>query len=288
MAARLTCYPSFGKRKGLRICQAFADSCGGLIADPGCERLNDGPAFFYGWTTHTVPLIARCVAERRTWYYADNAYYFGRGEYFRVTRKALMHDGAGAAPAWGHARVRRLGVRLQPWRQPDDEGKRPIVLATQSNLFYQMRLGMTRDAWTAKIVAQIEANTRRPVIVCHKPEVADMSVRQSHAPGLEALLADAHALVTHSSSAAVLALVEGVPVFPLAPSMVSTMGYEDLGQLDHPLKPDDRQRWIEVLLSNQWSLQEMRSGRAWQDLQLQHDVTEAWYPAPLLPAAAVE
>ena len=92
----VTCYPGVGKKKGLSICEAFAAGCGGRVVEPGsCKELLPGPAFFYGWTDDTIKLLTQAQRERRDWYYADNAYYFGRGKFFRVAKNALMHDGSG-------------------------------------------------------------------------------------------------------------------------------------------------------------------------------------------------
>lgn len=95
----VTCYPSPDKRKGLKLVRAFAQGCGGRVAPVGQASLEDGGAFFYGMTEHSLSLIARCRSEGRDWYYADNAYYFGRGTHFRVTRNALMYDGSAGGSA---------------------------------------------------------------------------------------------------------------------------------------------------------------------------------------------
>lgn len=264
MAERLVCYPTRGKRKAERICAAFAAGCGGRVATSDTPVLLDGPAFFYGWTHHTVPLIEQCVREGRQWYYADNAYYYGRPRLFRVTRGALMHDGSGP----GVLRANALRVPVKPWRAAG----RHVVIATQSEAYYSMRLGQTRAQWTAAVNAAVKRHTDRPVVVCHKPE------RWAGEPhphrNFEDALDGAWAVVSHSSSVMVKALCEGVPVISLAPSMASAMGSHDLARIEDPARPDGRESWIANLMSNQWSHKdEMLDGTCWRQLGDQQPVS---------------
>lgn len=259
----VTCYPSPGKRKAIKMCRAFADGCHGRVTPAGQDHLDPGPAFFYGWTNHTVPLIRQCQAQGTDWYYADNAYYFGRGKFFRVTRNALMHDGSGNS---GLGRFEKFGLKVKPWRKDG----RHILITTQSELFYQDRLGTTRAAWTREVVNELRRHTDRDVVICDKPD-ASSSGNAPAAKNFEANLEDAWAMVTYSSSTAVKAVIEGVPVFALAASMVSKIGLDDLARIEEPLYPDNREQVLWNLAANQWTYDEMRDGASWRDLQGKDD-----------------
>jgi hypothetical protein len=263
----LTCYPSPGKRKALRLCAAFAEGSGGRVAGLGEFRLSPGAAFFYGMTGHTLPLIERCRRGGRDWYYADNAYYIGRGAYFRVTRNAYQHDGGGAA---GPERFARFGLSVAPWRR----GGRHVLVTTQSELFYRLALGTTRQAWLADVVAQLRAATDRPIEVCHKPAPA-VSGNAAAGSGFEQQLGDAHALVTHSSSTAAKALLEGVPVFCTGACMASAMARADLTRIEEPHYPDGRESWLWNLAANQWTCEEMADGTCWRQLSARTSAREA-------------
>jgi hypothetical protein len=255
----VVCYPGAGKRKALKLSCAFAEGCGGEIAGTGETRLRPGAAFFYGMTAHTLRLIGQCQREGREWYYADNAYYFGRGDYFRVSKGRFQHDGLGNA---GPDRFAGFGVTIRPWRRQGSE----IVIATQSELFHRLHLGIDRRVWVVERVAEITAVSDRPIRICHKPE----PVRSGNAPyarSFETHLADAWAVVTHSSSAAVKALIEGVPVFCTAPCMASVMGLDDLARIETPVYPDGREPWLWNLAANQWTLDEIRDGTCWRALR---------------------
>jgi hypothetical protein len=224
----------------------------------GDPVLHPGPAFFYGWTDHSAKLIRQCQAEGRTWFYCDNAYYFGRGTFFRVTKSAFMHDGTGNA---GMTRLAPFKVICKPWNL----GGHKIVITTQSEVHYSARLATTRTAWTEGVIDELMKHTDRPIIVCHKPD-PKASGNAYAAPGFEAEIADAWAVVAHCSSAMVKALIEGVPVFSLAPSMASCMGRPDLAKIEDPVYPENRMQWLANLAANQWTRDEMRSGKCWSDL----------------------
>lgn len=222
-------------------------------------RLERGDVFVYGWTPQAVALIREAKRAGRDWYYADNAYYFGRGTHFRITRNRLMHDGLGRA---GPERFAKFGCELRPWRTRGDH----VVLATQSETFYRDRHQVSRGAWTDRIVAELAQHTRRAVIVCHKPDAAASGNAATH-PGLEAALVGAWALVTHSSSAAVKAILDGVPVFCDPICMAASVGRTSLAEIERPVFPGWREQWLWNLAANQWTWREIESGRAWRDLQ---------------------
>ncbi len=252
----VTCYPTAGKRKAFKICNAFAQGCGGCVAAVGESVLRPGAAFFYGWTEHTGPLVEQCRKDGRDWFYADNAYYFGRGQYFRITKNALMHDGAGAAQS---KRFELFGLTPKPWATGGDH----VIVATQSEIFYEMRLGISRDQWTRRTIDELRRHTDRRIVVCHKP--APPFQGQPHR-SFEKLLPGAWAVVSHSSSVMVKALLDGIPVFSLGASMATRMGLSDLSRIEDPLYPDGRNVWLWSLAANQWTREEMCGGICWRDL----------------------
>ena len=118
--------------------------------------------------------------------------------------------------------------------------------------------GFSADEWTLQTVRKLQEATDRPIRVRRKAAAKTTP--------LAADLAGCWALVAHSTNAAVEALVAGVPVFCTAPCAARAMGRADLSEIEDPLLPDDRERWLRVLAANQWTLDEMRSGLAWRML----------------------
>lgn len=253
----VTCYPQPGKRKAIRICEAFAagvGACGDTatisVETPKC--LMEGDAFFYGVRPFNAHLFAQCKVERRVFWYADNSYFdVSREKYFRITRNAMQCDGLNAT--WsedGGQRLKALGITISPWQKGSH-----IVLCPQSEEFTRICGGFDGD-WLGQALSTLRNHTRRELRVRRK--------------GCETPLRDdllgAHALVTHMSCAAVEALVAGVPVFCTGRSSAQWMGSSDLTAIETPLYPERRQEWAELLAANEWTLDELRSGVAWRAL----------------------
>jgi hypothetical protein len=253
----VVCYPSPGKRKALKLCTAFAKGARGGVGLVGQSTLiKNAPAFFYGLTDHTVPLINQCAREGREWYYADNAYHFGRGEYFRITRNARMHDGLGEPQ---RDRLAEFGVNIKPWRRSGSK----ILVILQSDVYHGYLTGGTAAKWADRIFAELRNHTKRTVAICPKPHPRMVHKEIS---AFDHCLDDAWAVVGFDSSTMVKALVAGVPVISLGQSMASSMGRASLADIEDPLYPDDRERWLNVLLCNQWTYDEMGDGTIWRAL----------------------
>ena len=77
------------------------------------------------------------------------------------------------------------------------------------------------------------------------------------------MLSGAWAVVTCQSTAAVDALLEGVPSFCDKMSMAKPVSYTDLSLIDTPFYPDNREEWFNSLLANQYFINEIRDGTAW-------------------------
>lgn len=262
----LKLYPTLGKVKAKKLCVALAEGVQAagdraeIVPAGSASKLERGAAFFYGMDPYTLPLLRQAETEGRNWYYADNAYYFGRGEYFRVTHRALMHDGTGDAPP---DRWRSFDINLRPWRG----GGRYIVVTSQSRLFYTSRMGMDRDEWYRRVVQLLKKYTDRPIIPCMKPEPRQMRNDQPHSDDFEQMLKSAYCVVTESSSTGVGAVIQGIPVVSLGPSMCTPMA-TPVTDIEAPRKPD-REQWLQNLAANQWTKDELRDGTAWRMLQAQ-------------------
>lgn len=257
------------------ICGAFAIGSGGKIVSPA--PLLPGSAFFYGCLRGSLPSILQCQREGREYFYADNAYFCpGKSEssYFRITKCALQHTGAGELPFPKHLareRFAKLGINIKPWRKSGNH----VLVCPPSRLF-GATWGFNADEWLRLTLKTLRKYTDRELRVRAKmswndvkPNMAmdimgapEASVRGS----LDYDLAGAWAVVTRSSNTAVEALIAGVPVFCTASCGASAMALSDLTQIESPILPDGRERWAAILASNQWTLSEMRSGLAWRML----------------------
>jgi hypothetical protein len=227
--------------------EALAAGSGLSIAEDGAPYAGGGWAGF--GSPHTWGSLRHARKNGDAWIYGDHGY-FHRGTYYRITRNAFQHDGCGEAR-------REPGVTIAPWRK---RGAHVLVCPPDDKIAALM--GFDHHAWRHDVLARLAENTDRMVIV--RPR-AHEQVRP-----LEADLADAWALVTWGSNAAVEAVLVGVPVFCTGDCSASIMGRSDPINIEYPLYPDDRYEWAATLAANQWTLDEIASGMAWSALRDGH------------------
>ncbi len=256
----VTAYPVRGKAKSVEICRAFVQGCGGAIAH-NPDRLLPGPAFFYGVDASNVHLWNEAFNSdqddpEQDFYYCDNSYFDAtRQSYFRVTRNATQCFGSGSTTG---ERFAALGIPIKPWRERGEH----IVVCPQSAHFMHTIAFYDGD-WLADTKRALAAATKRPLRVRHwSPDKAALAAT------LEDDLVGAHLLVTWSSAAAITAILSGVPVITTGQSAAVTMGARmvDEYRVEYPPMPDGRERWAGILADNQWTLDEMRNGKCWRDL----------------------
>lgn len=257
-------YPVANKQKSIDICRAFVAGCGGVVTHKAAYlEKGDAPAFFYGVDASNVHIWEQVRREGRDFYYCDNSYFDAtRQTYFRVTKNRIQHSGVGVSTG---ERFDSLNIDVQLNRhEPDGH----VVLCPQSDWFMRAIVDYSAEpgAWLRDAQAHFRSSApEHPQRIRHwEPDKAKL------ARSLPDDLVGAWALVTHSSAAAVTALLSGVPVFCSAHSaaypMSSTIDRADGIMLAH-WEESSRRAWAGVLADNQWTLEEMRYGQCWADLQ---------------------
>lgn len=263
-------YPVQGKKKSHEICDAFIRGCGGAVAKTLPSKLDPhASAFFYGVDGSNQHLWKEAKA-RGGFYYCDNSYFdSARQEFFRVTYNALQHSGQGVSDC---SRFDLLGIAVREWKR---EGNH-IVVCPQSDYFMATVVGYEGN-WGTDACEVLGNLTKRPLR--YRLWSADKG-KLSATLGED--LEGAHALVTYSSAAAVTALLAGISVncaadcaaFPLSTPI------DELDGGGIAWSVEDRLNWAGVLADNQWTLDEMREGRAWEHLAILRSSPEepACYP----------
>lgn len=181
---------------------------------------------------------------------AENGY-LGRewngGFWYAMARN--HHNGGGSWPVGDTDRWRDLGLQIRPWRR---EGKHVLVLAQRGIGAEGVR---QPNDWLRAATARLHQMTRRQVIVRQHPG-------ENGGRPLEADLADAWCCVTWGSGAAIKSLMAGVPVFHGFPRWIGAPAAAPFGgDIEKPFL-GDRLPMFERLIWAQWSLPEIRSGRA--------------------------
>jgi len=196
---------------------------------------------------HIWNSLMKTIKRGDDFYYGDHAY-FGRGKFYRVTKNRFQHDGE-----TGHGdmdRIKPFWERPKPWKK----GGRNIILCPQSSN-HHMRFG--EPDWEQRVRAAIELRSDRPIIT---------RTKKSRRP-LVADLEDAHCVITHTSNAAVEAILNGVPAITTGDCCASHMSGSDPVNVEKPFYPDGRMEWASILANNQWTLDEIRRGVCWHKIQ---------------------
>ena len=255
MRRSITCYAQPDKPKSQRVLEAFAAGCGGRVVQTSARSLEPGPAAFYGVRPGWAHLWRQAQATARDWYYLDNSWFdAGRERYYRI--------GVNAVQSWSQKpsdgrRLAALGIGIKPWR-PQGEG--PVIVCRQSDEYMRTVAGWQGGAlaWQEDVLNAMRPHTRRHIVVRVK------GASRPLATDLEA----AHLLVTHSSAAAVEALIAGVPVI-VTDHQCAAAGFSSrFESIDNPVRPEGREPWAARLADSQWTLDELQKGMAWPTLQL--------------------
>ena len=234
---------------GNPVINAFAAGTGCRLAYAEDAVLpQPGVPVVWGVLRGSKDIIDDADRNGRYFYYIDHAY-FGRGHMrnYRITRNGFE---AGAIRQCPHDRIAELGVDLAPWRR----GGREILCCPPPDYF--MAEHGCQD-WLEETLQTLRAVTDRPVVVRTNPAPGETAVP------LQEALKTAHALVTHSSNVAIEAAVLGTPVFVAPTSAAAPVGRTDLTAIEEPVFAE-REPWLAHLAYNQFSLEEIRSGKAWR------------------------
>lgn len=192
--------------------------------------------------------------EERDWYYLDNAWFDDcREQYFRVGRNVTQGVTAQASDG---KRFAATDLAVNDWRTGKD-----IIVCRQSDEYLRTVAGWQGGAlaWQEYVLTELRSHTDRPIVV---------RVKGASRP-LRADLQTAHLLVTHSSAAAIEALLAGVPVITTDPLCAAARFTRRFDQVEAMQYPDGRQEWFHRLADSQWTLDELKQGAACKQLQMQ-------------------
>ena len=242
----ISVYPVPGKAKSDMICRAFL---------AGAPKSAKGAVFF--GTEGQMSAFQKAKASGDPWYYVDNAFFDKhRGIYFRVTKNALQVDPRGKA-----SDGKRFAALKIPIRPMHENKGGDILLVPQSDNFMKSTIGARHD-WTEDTRYQLAYWGLGPVRV--HPWDRDKLKRNA---AFSEMLPTTRLVITHSSAAAITALLEGVPA-------ISTSGTAAAHWLGGPFTPanvldpvrpsvEARRQFAEVLADNEFTLEEFGSGKAW-------------------------
>ena len=193
-------------------------------------------------------------------------------------------------------RLRRVfepGLRIHPMRRGSGNGngsggvvgvrqdQPPVVLVVGQMYFDRSMFPIIRRygrprMWYTRAVTHINAALPSAKVVFrpHPQDVlhagwapAGAVLQDGRVTTFEEAVASAWVVVTMNSNAAVDALLMGVPVVAVDPgSMAWPIASRTLAEVADPYVPTEalRRQWLAAMAYGQWSLDELRSGVAWQ------------------------
>jgi hypothetical protein len=171
---------------------------------------------------------------------------------------------------------KKLDIKLKPNKR---DGKH-ILICCQRDGGWSMD-GQQLMPWLVKTIQKIKKHTDKSILVRfhpgdknqlqHKRQLARYRLKGVTISNSEHLFKDlkfAHAVINYNSSPAVVAAIEGVPVFVLDPdrSQAKDIANTDLSKIETPLV-FDREEWIKKMAQMHWSLGELKDGTAWKHLR---------------------
>ena len=225
----LTAVPVPGKRKSSDLCNAF-------IA--GAPKSAKG-FVFYGTLAEPLRIYRQALRDGTPCWLIDNSYFDSvRGQQFRVTLNTLQVLDARKRTSDGK-RFDALGLEI---KRPQRAANGHVVVCHQSPEFM-------RDIACDPFWVQRHLDFLAPLRVKQRPWVRDKAAQQAT---LVDDLRGASELITHSSAAAVTALLEGVPIVVSKMSAVSGCGMHA------------SRHFMNVLADNQFTLDELKDGTAWR------------------------
>jgi hypothetical protein len=229
----LTACPVPGKKKSADLVAAFIE---------GAPRDAVGRVFF-GVTEGNLKEWRQALAGGEPWFYGDNAYFDAtRGDQFRFTKNRLQHDGEGESDG---KRFDALGLSIEA--KPRDPGGPGYVLCVpQSPDFMRLVIDYRGGDWIEHHKAQLKGPFR-----VRKWSPDKLALQRS----LPQDLVGARMVLTHSSAAAVSAVLAGIACHV----SVYSAAFHQRTMRDAA----ERRRWASVLADNQFTVEELCSGYAW-------------------------
>mgnify|MGYP006076286371 CR=1 FL=1 len=208
--------------------------------------------------------------------------------YWRVSLYSPMNNGdflSDNSPAdrWEMLK-KEFKVKYEPWRQsnPDD----PILFVLQPKDNWSMN-ELDPVEWFNNIYKQIRTLTKRKFIVRPHPNHVDsisqrlaefpndveVAIGQKHFVGdekkfyrfhFQEAIANAHAVITHNSTASTDSCVRGIPTFCTSDlALCWPVANTDLSQIENPKMPD-RTQWLNDLGYKLWSTEEIKTGKVFR------------------------
>ena len=221
----------------------------------------DLPIAVFGVLRGTGDLIKNCLSIPQIFYYFDHAYYLGarhsnsqavNEKIYRIVKNDYNLTYIDQLNDIDKERIEKYKkyIEIKPWKK---EGRYILVLPPSdfAKTYYHI------PNWEEDTINQLKQYTKKDIVVRQK----DLSNLNK---SLDEQLNEAYACVTFNSTACIDAVLNGVPSFCDGISCGMPVSQLDLSQIENPIYSDKREKWIDSLLANQFTLTEIENGVAYE------------------------
>ena len=243
------------------VVRPFVESAKGTLHKDGPEfkgiDLNK-PVACFGVLRGTGTVIKKS----KEFYYFDHAYYFKEQKHginslfadriYRLTKGLLSLNYLDKLDKIDYNRIKRFKkhIKMKPFKK---DGKYILVLPPSAHmkLYYNYK----ENEWEDNIMNTLKQHTDREV---------KFRMKTSPIPFIKDLQ-NAWAVISFQTTAAVDALLEGIPSFCDDISCANPVSFnlKELSEIEKPFYPVNREEWIDSLLANQYTMKELENGFAW-------------------------
>jgi hypothetical protein len=261
-------------QRSCHVARAMRDGllCHGVVApvEEAFKAVSADVVIAYGWSNKAVFEAYRSAGKQ--FVYIDLGFWRRKdpGKRLDGFHKVVVNGWCPTATMRrGCPSDRYVALDLPPPQRP--HGEKKVVVAGMSAKSAADH-NLLPEVWETETIARIARQTERKVVYRPKPSWVEAKPLEraefSHGESIEAVLASAHALVTHHSNAAVDAIAAGVPVYCKTGvgSLLSTVSLDDI---ENPCMPTaaERQQLLYDVAYLQWNVDEMRNGSCWDNIR---------------------
>ena len=220
------------------------------------KSVKDGPCVCFGVLRGTGNIIKQCQNNNIDFYYGDHSYIFNddtmtKEKSYRITKNDFQVRDIQELTKEEINRVEKIkNGNITP--QPCKKNHHGYILICPPS-HYSVKYFLNGKDWLKETEDIIRQNTDIPIKIRKKDD--------KHP--LEKDIKNASIIVSYNSTVAIHALLAGVPSFCDKISAASNMSNLDYTDIENPFYPDNREEWLNTLLANQFTLEEMRNGYAW-------------------------
>ena len=239
--------------------------------------------FFWGLGGSNVEKIQQCIDWGLEWWHVDVGYITDQitrypepkihkpdSTYFRII-KGHIHTQTmkpGNGDRLKDLSKKGVDVSIEDW-QDNKDGH--ILLCPSSPTVTFRQNNMSQRDWIERTGNTLLQYTDRPIRMRNKPRPGN----EWWGTDIKDELKGAHALVTNMSLSAIDAIKMGIPTFTDTDNIASPVSNTYLGYIETPMKPNKEivNEWVNCVVENQFTLDEIGSGIAYEILKRQNEDT---------------